>query len=96
MSSLSSDLRQAFRALLHSRRFTILAFATLAMSIGATCALWTVVDGVLRSLLDGVGAGDLPTFAAVSRILAAATVLASSLPARRATRVDPIEALRAD
>jgi predicted permease len=49
---------------------------------------------VMASLLFGVSATDLATFAAVPAILAASALLASWLPARRATRVDPVVALR--
>ena len=48
----------------------------------------------LRSRLFGVAAFDPPTLAAVSTLLMAICVLACWLPARRAARVSPIEALR--
>jgi ABC-type antimicrobial peptide transport system permease subunit len=46
--------------------------------------------------LFGVSPLDVPTYVAVSLILAAAAVMASYIPAHRATTVDPIDALRAD
>jgi predicted permease len=49
---------------------------------------------VMTSLLFGVGATDVLTFASVASILAAVGLLAVFIPARRATRVDPIVALR--
>ena len=49
---------------------------------------------VMASLLFGVGARDFVTFAAVPLILIGIAILASFLPARRATRVDPVVALR--
>jgi putative ABC transport system permease protein len=64
------------------------------LTIGVAGAL--AVTRVLDSLLFGVTASDPLTFAAVSAALVSVLVLAAYLPARRATRVDPIEALRAD
>ena len=49
---------------------------------------------VLSSLLFGVSAHDPLTFGGVSLVLGAAAVLACYIPARRATKVDPIIALR--
>jgi hypothetical protein len=49
---------------------------------------------LLSSLLYGVPPTDLPTFLGVSLVLVAIALLASYLPARRAARIDPMEALR--
>jgi len=49
---------------------------------------------VVSSLLFGVTATDLTTYIAVALILGAVAFLATLLPARRATRVDPLVALR--
>jgi len=51
---------------------------------------------LISSLLFGVKAGDLATFLAMSGILSAVAAIACYIPARRATRVDPIVALRCD
>jgi predicted permease len=49
---------------------------------------------LLRSLLFGVRAWDVPTLAAVAAVLGTAALLASYIPARRAAAVSPMEALR--
>jgi predicted permease len=51
---------------------------------------------VLESMLFGASPIDLPIFAGVSLVLAFAALVAVWIPARRAARVDPLEALRAE
>jgi ABC-type antimicrobial peptide transport system permease subunit len=51
---------------------------------------------VLRTLLVGVSAQDPAIFAAVPGTLILVAILASWLPARRASRIQPVEALRYD
>jgi putative ABC transport system permease protein len=51
---------------------------------------------LMSSLLFGVTALDLSAYASAAGVLIAATALASYFPARRATAVDPVEALRAE
>jgi predicted permease len=50
----------------------------------------------LRSFLFGIGSADAVTFACVPVLLAAVAALACLLPARRASRVDPLVALRTE
>jgi predicted permease len=51
---------------------------------------------ILSALLYGVSPTDIVTYAAVSAVLAAAVLLATSVPVRRAASVDPVIALRSD
>jgi predicted permease len=65
-----------------------------AAGVGLGLALAFVATRYLETLLFGVTARDPLTFAAVPLVLAATALLASYLPVRRATRIDPIAALR--
>jgi putative ABC transport system permease protein len=60
--------------------------------IGLGAAL--ILSQVMSSLLFGVSANDPTTFIIISLILVSVAVLASYVPALRATRVDPMFALR--
>ena len=70
----------------------LVAGAGIALGLVASVAL----TRVLRSLLFGIGALDPLTLASVCGLLAAAAVLACWLPARRAARVDPLVAMKAE
>jgi putative ABC transport system permease protein len=63
-------------------------------AIGLALALW--LSRALASFLFGIGPWDVVTFLIAVVTLAAAVCLASYLPARQATRVDPATALRQD
>ena len=67
-------------------------------AIGAACGLAAAfaLTRLMKSLLFDVSPADPLTYAAVSAVLILAATLASYLPARRATKVDPAEALRAE
>jgi putative ABC transport system permease protein len=69
-----------------------LRFALLGVGVGLAAAL--VLTRVLQSFLYGISATDPLTFASVTSLLVSVAVAASFFPARRATRVDPIIALR--
>jgi predicted permease len=68
------------------------ALTALGLGLGLIAAL--SATQLLRSLLYDVAPSDPTTFAAVVAILGVAGVLASWLPARRAARLEPTEALR--
>ncbi len=53
-----------------------------------------VLTRTVSSLFYGVSAIDPVTFLGIPLLLVAVTVIASYVPARRATRVNPVEALR--
>ena len=72
------------------RQATLLIGVGIALGLAAALAL----GRVLESQLFGVSSRDPITFAVVSVLLAAVAFAASYLPARRATSVDPIVALR--
>ena len=68
--------------------------ALIGVGVGVLAALG--VTGVLKSLLFGVEALDATTFRTMSAVMLVVAVLASYIPAHRASSVDPIQALRID
>jgi putative ABC transport system permease protein len=66
----------------------------LGVAIGLAGAL--LLTRLMQSLVFGVSTSDPVTFAAVVVTLVAAALLASYLPAYRATKVDPMQALRTE
>jgi putative ABC transport system permease protein len=88
--ALGAESRQVVRMVVgEGMRIIVIAVVIgLAGSLAAT--------RLLRSQLFGVGPTDVLTFSVVTAILALVAVLACLLPARRASRVDPMIALRTD
>ncbi|MCI0540448.1 MAG: ABC transporter permease [Verrucomicrobiales bacterium] len=74
------------------RRGMTLTAAGLGLGIAAALAVTRLVE----SMLVNVSPTDLGTFAVCALFLASITLLASLLPARRATKVDPMAALRCE
>jgi putative ABC transport system permease protein len=73
-----------------SGRSLMLVLAALAIGLGAALLL----TRFLSSLLYGVSPTDPVTLGGISLLLASVVLLASYIPARRATKIDPLEALR--
>lgn len=69
-------------------------FALALGGIALGLAISFAATRLLQSLLYGIAASDPLTFVAVPLLLAAVAILASLLPARRATRVQPAAVLR--
>jgi putative ABC transport system permease protein len=78
------------------RMVVLQGLALAAIGVGLGLALAVPLSGVMEELLFEVRRTDAVTFAGVAALLAATAFVASYIPARRATRVDPIAALRAE
>ena len=72
------------------------AMTLVAISIGIGFLGALAGTRLMRSLLFAVGAWDPATFISIATLIAVVAFLACWLPARRAARVNPIEALRAE
>jgi putative ABC transport system permease protein len=64
--------------------------------VGVGLAAALVAARLLERLVEGVRSTDPLTFATMIAVLVLAALFASFLPARRASRVDPMSALRQD
>ena len=91
-------LRMALGAESREVLWLILRRGLVQLAIGLTLGLAGAfaLTRVMRQLLVGVTPADPVTFTAITVLLAIVAMAACLLPARRATRVDPLIALRAD
>jgi putative ABC transport system permease protein len=64
----------------------------MALGLAASLAL----TRVMKNLLFNVSATDPVTFALIALLLVAVAIIASYIPARRAAKVDPLQAIRHD
>lgn len=88
--ALGAEPRSIIRLIVTSGARMVIAGAL----TGLAAAL--LLSGLLKSLLYGVGPRDPLTFIAAPAILVTVALLAAYAPARRASRVSPMEALRAE
>ena len=72
------------------------ALAPAAIGAGVGLLLALALGGVMRGLLFGVGRADPLTLVGATALLGGVVALAGWIPARRATRLDPVRALRAE
>jgi ABC-type antimicrobial peptide transport system permease subunit len=74
--------------------FRTLGLATVGLALGMTAS--RVLSTALGSLLFGVTSGDPVTFASIGTLLIGVAAVAGFIPARRASRIDPMAALRSN
>jgi putative ABC transport system permease protein len=86
--ALGADNSHVFTLIL--REGMILALIGLALGLAGSY----FVGRGMKSIVVGIGTIDMTTFIAVAVLLMASALLACYIPARRATRVEPIQALR--
>jgi predicted permease len=89
-------IRQALGADSRSILSLVLSQGLMRTGIGIVIGLVgaVVLTRYLQSLLFGVGARDIPVYAGVTVLLLVVAMFACYIPARRATRIDPMVALR--
>jgi len=88
--ALGADMGQLLRLVIGHG----LALAAIGVAIGLAASFG--LTRLMSTLLYGVKATDVATFAAVAALLSGVAALACYIPARRTTRVDPITALRCE
>ena len=95
-------LEIGFRMALGARSAQVLAavvnrvagYAGAGLAIGSVVAMASA--RLIRAFLYGIGPTDVGAFTAAGLVAAGIAALAAGIPAHRATRIDPTEALRAE
>ena len=90
--ALGADRRRVLMMVV--RQGMILTVVGIAIGLGGAYVLMKYLEDLARMLLFGVKARDPWTFGLIAVLLGAAALIACLVPARRATRVDPLKALR--
>jgi ABC-type antimicrobial peptide transport system permease subunit len=88
--ALGADRHTVLRLVLRQE----LSACAIGIVVGIAGAL--TLSTLLQSLLYGVPPRDPATLATASALMVAVTVVAGYLPARRATRIDPVKAMRVE
>jgi putative ABC transport system permease protein len=88
--ALGASPRDVMQLVLRRGLSLILVGAALGAA-GALCVAW-----LIRGILYGVPPSDAPTYAVVGTLLAAVGAAACYVPARRATRLNPVDVLRSE
>jgi predicted permease len=90
--ALGAQQRDVLRMVL--RETSLLVAAGVAIGVPASLAATRLASGMISDLLYGLKTTDVPTITIAAALLIVVAVCAGSIPARRASRVDPMVALR--
>jgi ABC-type antimicrobial peptide transport system permease subunit len=89
-------VRMALGAQPRQVRWMVLRLGLVQIGIGLTIGVSGafLISRIVERVLVGLTPGDPATFVAITAILTTVAIVACLLPARRATRIDPLAALR--